>query len=130
ETGNNHAVGAPEQGQQDWKFGGLLLQQLMHNQVVVANYRIHKTDRRADFGDVRLAPCEAERILNPPFDGHHLQKRVVEQFFDLSIDQRMKIPKSVDLHQICVITGEIEIRIVLQKQIGDVVQVNEAVQSG
>ena len=54
---------------------------------------------------------------------------MVEQLFNLATQQRVQIPELVNLHQVGVITGEDEIRIIFQEQIGDVVQVDEPIQN-
>ena len=38
--------------------------------------------------------------------GHDLLKRVIQQLLNRSVHQRVQIPKSVNLHQIRVITGQ------------------------
>ncbi len=55
---------------------------------------------------------------------------MIEQPFDLAADQRVQVPKLVDLDEVRVITGDDKVGIVLQKQIGDVVQMHQPIQRG
>ena len=124
------SVRAPEQRDQHRKFRRLLFQQLVDDEVVVADDGVHIADRRADFGDVVFAPLKAERVFDAAFDGHDFEQRMVEQLFNVAADERVQIPELINLDQVRVIAGEHEIGIVLQKQIGDVVQMHEPVQRG
>ena len=111
-------------------FTACSLQQLVNDQIIVADHGVHVADRRADFGDVVFAPLEAERIFDAPFDGHDFEQRMVEQLFNLAADERVQIPELVNLDEVGVIAGDRKVGIVLQKQIGDVVQMHEPVQRG
>src|SRR5215510_11965222 len=100
----------------------------MNDQVVVANHGIDETNGGTDLSDIRLAPRQAEWIFNPPLDGHDFEEWMVEQFFDLAVHQRVKIPEGVYLHKVCVIAGQNEIRIVLQEQIRHIIQMHEPIE--
>ena len=102
----------------------------MDDEIVVADDGVHVTDRRADFGDVVFAPLEAERVFDAAFGGHDFQQRMIEQLFNLAADERVQVPKLVSLDEVRVIAGEDEIRVVFQKQVGDIVQMDEPVERG
>ena len=53
---------------------------------------------------------------------------MVEKFFQLAREQGVEVPELVDLDQIGIIAGEDEVGVVFEKQIGDVVQMHEAIQ--
>jgi hypothetical protein len=55
---------------------------------------------------------------------------MVEQFFNPAADERVQVPKLVNLDEVRVITGQREVGVVLQKQIGDIVQMHEPVECG
>ena len=55
---------------------------------------------------------------------------MVQQLLDLSINQRVQIPELVDLHQVGIITSKDEVRIIFEKQIGDVTQMHQSVERG
>ena len=112
------------------KFRRLLFEQLVDDEIVVADDGVHVADRRADFGDVLFAPLEAERVFDAALDGHDFEQRMIEQLFDVAADERVQVPELVNLDEVRVIAGEDEIGVVLQKQIGDVVQMHEPVERG
>ena len=124
------SVPAPEQRHQHRIFRRLLLQQLVDDQIVVADHGVHEADRRADFGDVGFAPFEAERIFDAAFDGHDFEQRMVQQLFNVAADERVQIPELVNLDQVRVIARDHEVGVVLQKQVRDVVQMHQPVQRG
>ena len=105
-----------------------LLEQLVHDQVVVSHHGVDKADGGADFGDVLPAPGQSDRIFDAAFDRHDFEKRVVQQPLQLAIDQRMQVPESVGFHEVGVVAGEDEVGVVFQKEVGDVVQVHQAIQ--
>src|SRR5438552_2864850 len=51
QAGDDDAIRPPEERQQHGVTRRLLLQQLMHDQIIIAHDRIHKADRGADFRD-------------------------------------------------------------------------------
>ena len=55
---------------------------------------------------------------------------MIQQLLDVAADQRMQIPELVNLDQARVITGQLEIRVVLQKQVSNIVQVRKPGQRG
>ena len=111
-------------------FTACSFEQLMDDQVVVADDGVHVADGRADFGDVVFAPLEAERIFDAPLDGHDFEQRMIQQLLNVAADERVQVPELVNLDEVRVIAGERKIRVVLQKQIRDVVQVHEPVERG
>jgi hypothetical protein len=77
-----------------------------------------------------FAPLEAERIFDAAFHRHDFEQRMVEKPFDFAADERVQIPELVDFDEVRVIAREHEIGVILQKQIGDVVQMHEPVERG
>ena len=47
--------------------------------------------------------------------GNDFEQRMVEEFFDVIADERMQIPKLIDLHEIRVIAGQPKIRVSFEK---------------
>ncbi len=64
EAGDDDIVRALEQRDQHGKFHRRALQQLMHDEVIVADHGLDVADGGADFGDVLLAPLVTERIFD------------------------------------------------------------------
>src|SRR5665647_2668544 len=95
QTGDDDAVGAAKERQQDGVLACLLLQKLMDDEVVVADDGIHKAHLRSDFADVLAAPGKAERVLDVAFDFHDPKQRVIEKLFDLAADERVEVPELV-----------------------------------
>ena len=89
QAGDDDAIGFPEQRHQHRVGGRLLFQQLVHDQIVVAHDRFHVTHGRADLRDVLFAPGKPERVFDPAFDFHHLEQRMIEQFFNPPVEQRV-----------------------------------------
>jgi hypothetical protein len=83
-----------------------------------------------DLADVLPAPGKAERVLDVAFDFHHPKQRIIEKLLNLAANKRVQVPELVDLDQVRIVTGENEVRVILEEQIGDSVQVDEAVQCG
>ena len=102
----------------------------MDHEIVVADHGVHIAGRRAEFGDVVFAPFETERVLNAAFRCHDFEQRMVKQFFYPAVNERVQVPKLIDFDQARVIAGNHEIGIILQKQIGDVVQMHQPVKRG
>src|SRR5882672_100098 len=100
----------------------------MDDQVVVSNYRVHKADHGTDLGDVDLAPRKTERIFNPALYFHHFEQRMLDQVLDLAFEQSVQVPKLIDFNEVRVITRDDEIRIIFQEQIGDVIEMDQAIQ--
>ena len=55
---------------------------------------------------------------------------MVEEFLDFAVEQRVQIPKLINLHEVRIIAGEDEVGVVLEKQVRDVVQVDKTIQRG
>ncbi len=100
----------------------------MDDQIVIAQHGIHVADGRTECDDIVLAPFESQRVFDPPLDRHHFQQRMIQQPLDLAVDQGVQVPELVHLHQIGVIVGQHKLRIVLQEEVGHVVQMNQPVQ--
>ena len=128
QTDDHRSIGAPEQREQDRKVGGLLLEQLMNDQIVVSHHRIHESHGRTDLDHVLAAPFQSQRIFDLPLDRHDFQQRMIQQAFELAIDQRVQIPKLINLHQIGVVIGQHEFGIQLQEQVGHIVQMDQSIQ--
>ena len=84
QTGDDEAIGAPKKRQQNGVSGCLLLEQLVHDQIIVADDCIDKTNRGADLGDVFFAPGQPERVLDAALDLHYLEQRMIQQLLNLS----------------------------------------------
>ncbi len=102
----------------------------MDDQIIIAHDGIYITDGRADLFHVALAPLETDGVFDAAFHFHHFEEFVVEQAFQLAVNERVEIPELVGLHEVGVIVGCDEIGIGVEEQIGDVVQVDEAVEFG
>jgi hypothetical protein len=64
------------------------------------------------------------------FDGHDLEQRMVEELLNPAADERLQVPELVNLDEVGVITGQRKVGVVLQKQIGNVVQMHQPVKRG
>jgi hypothetical protein len=100
----------------------------MHNQVGIPDHRVDKSHRGAQGLDILPAPFVAQGIFHPAFHVHHLQQGVSEQFFDAPADQRMEVPKPVNLDQVGQIVGEQKVRSVLEEQVRHIVQLHQPIQ--
>src|SRR5262249_28806063 len=121
ETGNHGDVGAPEKGDEYRVASGLPLQELMNDQIVVPDHGLDEADGGADFRDIGARPLESERVFDAAFHLHDFQERMIEQFFYFSIQQSVQVPKLINLHQVRIVPGELKIRILLEKQVADIV---------
>ena len=68
--------------------------------------------------------------FDAPFHFHDLQQRMIQEFFNDPVDQGVEVPELVRLHQVGVIARQLKVGIILQEQIGHVVQMDEPVQLG
>ena len=128
EAGNDRVVRPAEQRKEHRIPRGLLFQKPVNDQIVVADDRLDMPDRGAEFGDVALAPLEAERVFDAAFHLHHFEQRMVEQLFNLSAEEVVQIPELIMLHQVRVVRRDQEIRVVLQEKVRDVVQMDNPVE--
>ncbi len=111
-------------------FDGLFVEQLVDDKVVVADDGVDEADGRTEFDDVFLAPFQTKRIFDAPFDFHDLQERMVEQRFELAVDESVQVPEIVGFDEVAVIAGEDEIGIAFEKEVADVGQFDEAIEFG
>src|SRR6185437_16426109 len=118
---------APKQRDQHGERRGPLFEQLMHDLVGVANDGVDEADNGAQLGNVGLAPRKAKRVFDASFYLHHFQQGMVEQSFEIALDQGLEIPELVGFHQVRVVVREEEVRVVFKKEVGDVVQMDQAV---
>jgi hypothetical protein len=124
------AVGLAEKSDEDGVRRGVAFQELVDDDVVVADDSVHVADGGSDFGDVALAPFQADGILNPAFDSHHFEQRMIQKALELAVDNGMEIPKAVGLDEAGVIIGDKKIGMSVEKEVADVGELGEALQLG
>ena len=94
-------------GQEDHILHGRILQQLIHDQIVVANGQIRSEPLAPTPRYDRAHSTHGIFILT--LDADHFQQRVIQQAFQLPIEQFHQRMEVVGLHQVGVITGAFEI---------------------
>ncbi len=102
----------------------------MHDEVRAADGRSDESDGGREFGDFVQGEPESDGILDLATDAHDFEERVVNEGFELAADDVVEIPEPVVLHEGSVVTGEREVRVMLEEQVAEVGQVDEAVELG
>src|SRR2546423_127042 len=74
QAGDDHSAGPPEKGEQNRIRSGGSFQELVHDEVVIAQHCIDVTHGWAEGDDIILAPLETQWIFHPPLDGHDFQE--------------------------------------------------------
>src|SRR5262245_60111839 len=102
----------------------------MNDEIVIADDGVHEPDCLTDFSNVGFAPGESQWVFDAAFNSHYFQQRMIEQILDSPTNKRMEVPKRIYFDEIRIIACQHKIGIILQKQVSDVVQMNQAIQPG
>jgi len=121
-------VGAAEEGDEDGEAGLAGFEEGMDDGIGVADEGVDVADAGADFDDVLAAPCESDGVFDAAFDGHDFEQGMVEEPFELAVDEGVKVPELVNLHEPGVVAGEGEVGVIFEEEVGDVIEVDEAVE--
>ena len=108
----------------------MFLQHLMHDQIGVADDGVHvanggEISRTLALLHSRPIGSSIRRLTAMTSSNGWSSNRS-----NSALNERVQIPKLVSLDQVGVVIGQDEIRVVLEKQIGHVVQARQAVSSG
>ena len=120
--------GATRNGQKDHILHARILQQLIHDQIMVADGQIHVANPWRQLPGMTTSPLQPHGIFDLTLDADHFQQRVIQQAFQLPIEQFHQRMEVVGLHQFGVITGAFEIWVRFNEQVGHLGQMYQGVE--
>ena len=105
-----------------------MIQQTVEDQAGVTDDDFDVADLVRNGMDMAEAPFDSDRVLYQAALAHDLEEGVVEEFFRISFDQFVKVPKLVGTEEGSVVGGFGEIGVIDLEEIGDVAVMDQAIQ--
>jgi hypothetical protein len=130
EADDHGAVGFAEEGEEHMVASAAGSEELVDDEVVIADDGFDEADGGGNLSDIVLAPGEAEGVFDAALDGHDLEERMIQELLEVTAQQGVEVPELVGLDEVGVVGGEEEVGVVGEEEIADVVEMDEAVEGG